>query len=169
MSVRAATHAGSWYSDDAAELDAELTGFLARVPAQVRGIGPEPGDPEPVPVAGARAIIAPYRSLPVLRRKADQIFPWQTRGVRLLGPRGSLGVQMHRLDAGVGRPPCELFLLTHAYAGNASSSWAPRTTSTSATARCPRPRSSATRRPWAACGSTPRLWRPCVRRGSLRG
>jgi hypothetical protein len=59
MSIRAATHAGSWYSDDPAELDRELTGFLARVPAQVRGIGADPGAPEPVPVAGARAIIAP--------------------------------------------------------------------------------------------------------------
>jgi len=59
MSIRAATHAGSWYSDNAAELDADLKGFLARVPAQVRGIGLEPGDPKPTPVAGARAIIAP--------------------------------------------------------------------------------------------------------------
>jgi predicted class III extradiol MEMO1 family dioxygenase len=59
MSVRAATHAGSWYSDDAAELDRELAGYLARVPALVRGIGAAPGAPEPVPVAGARAIIAP--------------------------------------------------------------------------------------------------------------
>jgi MEMO1 family protein len=59
MSVRAATHAGSWYSDDAAELDRELASYLARVPALVRGIGPSPGAPEPVPVTGARAIIAP--------------------------------------------------------------------------------------------------------------
>jgi hypothetical protein len=60
MSVRAATHAGSWYSDDAAELNRELAGYLARVPAQVRGLGASPGAPEPVPVRGARAIIAPY-------------------------------------------------------------------------------------------------------------
>ncbi|KAJ8455082.1 hypothetical protein ONZ45_g19060 [Pleurotus djamor] len=47
--VRAATHAGSWYTDDREQLDAELTGWLSSVNAE-----------ESMPVQGCKAIIAPH-------------------------------------------------------------------------------------------------------------
>ncbi|KAK9449838.1 memo-like protein-domain-containing protein [Limtongia smithiae] len=50
---RRATHAGSWYLSDRAELDAQLTAFLGNVP----GVLAEHG---PLPVPDARIIIAPH-------------------------------------------------------------------------------------------------------------
>ncbi|KAF3909281.1 hypothetical protein ABW20_dc0107276 [Dactylellina cionopaga] len=51
--VADASHAGSWYTDDKDTLDKELTGYLAKVPDSIDGVGPIPPD-------GARIIIAPH-------------------------------------------------------------------------------------------------------------
>ncbi|KAJ1646725.1 hypothetical protein J3B02_000434 [Coemansia erecta] len=59
MTVRQATHAGSWYSDDASTLDRELQQWLDQVPATVEEIEPA-GGCIAVPISGARAIIGPH-------------------------------------------------------------------------------------------------------------
>ena len=53
MSIRSASHAGSWYADSSSRLEAELDKWLADVPSELPGIGK-------TPVPGARAIIAPH-------------------------------------------------------------------------------------------------------------
>ncbi|WEW59651.1 hypothetical protein PRK78_005130 [Emydomyces testavorans] len=53
MASREPTHAGSWYSDKAATLTRQLDEWMNRVPNEIEGIGT-------LPVAGARAIIAPH-------------------------------------------------------------------------------------------------------------
>lgn len=50
--TREATHAGSWYEDDAEDLSRQLDGWLDDVPATI-------GDKE-LPISKARVIIAPY-------------------------------------------------------------------------------------------------------------
>ncbi|CAE6463883.1 unnamed protein product [Rhizoctonia solani] len=53
MSIRRATHAGSWYTDNAATLDSQLDGWLALVQdGALEGFRP--------PVTGCKAIIAPH-------------------------------------------------------------------------------------------------------------
>ncbi|KAF9343475.1 hypothetical protein BGX26_005672, partial [Mortierella sp. AD094] len=52
MSVRTATHAGSWYSSNGQELDRQLAGWLTKA-------GGASSDGEPLPIDGLRAIIAP--------------------------------------------------------------------------------------------------------------
>ncbi|KAL2134309.1 hypothetical protein VTI74DRAFT_506 [Chaetomium olivicolor] len=52
MGTREASHAGSWYEDDPAELSAQLDEFLSRVPAALNDGS--------LPVPGARVIIAPH-------------------------------------------------------------------------------------------------------------
>ncbi|KAF9171011.1 hypothetical protein BGX21_008181 [Mortierella sp. AD011] len=52
MSVRMATHAGSWYSSNGQELDRQLAGWLAKAGGTTSG-----GDP--LPIDRLRAIIAP--------------------------------------------------------------------------------------------------------------
>ncbi|KAJ2204909.1 hypothetical protein IW143_005436, partial [Coemansia sp. RSA 520] len=59
MTVRQATHAGSWYTDDREQLDYELQQWLDNVPEQVTEVIPV-GDSCPVPVKGIRAIIGPH-------------------------------------------------------------------------------------------------------------
>lgn len=51
MATRPATKAGSWYKRDPARLKQELQDYLARVPDTIDG--------QPLPVQGARVIIAP--------------------------------------------------------------------------------------------------------------
>jgi hypothetical protein len=51
MGTREASHAGSWYEDDAGELSSQLDNFLGQVPAAL--------DEHSLPVPGARVIIAP--------------------------------------------------------------------------------------------------------------
>ena len=51
MGTREASHAGSWYEDDAGELSSQLDNFLGQVPATL--------DEHSLPVPGARVIIAP--------------------------------------------------------------------------------------------------------------
>lgn len=51
MSVRPAGKAGSWYEGDPETLDEQLDEFLQDVPDAIDGV--------PLPVAGARVIIAP--------------------------------------------------------------------------------------------------------------
>jgi predicted class III extradiol MEMO1 family dioxygenase len=51
MGTREASHAGSWYEDDAEELSSQLDAFLAGVPATL--------DDKSLPIPGARVIIAP--------------------------------------------------------------------------------------------------------------
>ncbi|AEO60163.1 hypothetical protein MYCTH_2309073 [Thermothelomyces thermophilus ATCC 42464] len=52
MGTREASHAGSWYEDDPEELSSQLDDFLHRVPAEL--------DFTPLPIPGARVIIAPH-------------------------------------------------------------------------------------------------------------
>ncbi|KAJ2231409.1 hypothetical protein H4R99_004651 [Coemansia sp. RSA 1722] len=59
MTIRQATHAGSWYSDDASTLDRELQQWLDQVPASVKEIEPAGGQIA-APVKGVRAIIGPH-------------------------------------------------------------------------------------------------------------
>ncbi|KAI9599248.1 memo-like protein-domain-containing protein [Syncephalis fuscata] len=53
MTTRKATHAGSWYTDDATKLDRELQQWLQVVPSRTE-------EDIAVPVQNARAIIAPH-------------------------------------------------------------------------------------------------------------
>ncbi|EFR04477.1 MEMO1 protein [Nannizzia gypsea CBS 118893] len=53
MTVRRPTHAGSWYSDNRATLQAQLDQWLDLVPGELEGLGK-------LPVPGARVIIAPH-------------------------------------------------------------------------------------------------------------
>jgi predicted class III extradiol MEMO1 family dioxygenase len=53
MAYRAASHSGSWYSDDRGALTHQLDQWLAQVPDAIEGVGS-------LPVPGARIIIAPY-------------------------------------------------------------------------------------------------------------
>ncbi|KAK4983516.1 hypothetical protein LTR66_008801 [Elasticomyces elasticus] len=64
MSVRKASHAGSWYSSSKAQLSSQLDGWLNAVSAPVKCIGAVSSSGEPVaelPVPRARVIIAPKR------------------------------------------------------------------------------------------------------------
>jgi predicted class III extradiol MEMO1 family dioxygenase len=71
MGTRAASHSGSWYSDDRCALTDQLDQWLAQVPDTIEGLGS-------LPVPGARIIIAPY----VLARTHSSlcllIFEYQT-------------------------------------------------------------------------------------------
>ncbi|KAF2834281.1 UPF0103-domain-containing protein [Patellaria atrata CBS 101060] len=62
MSTRAASHAGSWYTDNGSQLDVQLDHWLQQVPAKAKGIGADSSkEPEfDIPPSGARAIIAPH-------------------------------------------------------------------------------------------------------------
>lgn len=51
MSVREATHAGSWYEENPKVLSSQLDRFLGEVPATI--------DNQNIPIPGARLIIAP--------------------------------------------------------------------------------------------------------------
>ncbi|KAJ2005856.1 hypothetical protein GGI04_002074, partial [Coemansia thaxteri] len=75
MSVRRASHAGSWYTDDGEQLDRQLQGWLDAVPAAVKEIpeaapGGREGSKEEeeeeearLPLRGVRAIIGPHAGL----------------------------------------------------------------------------------------------------------
>jgi predicted class III extradiol MEMO1 family dioxygenase len=52
MSIRAATHSNSWYTDNKDTLNSQLDGWL-------NAVGPEPEDVGKLPPDGARVIIAP--------------------------------------------------------------------------------------------------------------
>lgn len=60
--TRQATHAGSWYSANKAQLTSQLKGWLERVPASTTPIGSASSQAGSVsvPSPGARAIIAPH-------------------------------------------------------------------------------------------------------------
>src|SRR5271170_5084941 len=53
MSVREASHAGSWYSASASTLATQLDQWLSQVPDDVPGIGK-------IPVSGSRVVISPH-------------------------------------------------------------------------------------------------------------
>ena len=53
MTIRVASHAGSWYNDDGSILSKELEDWLANVNPRIDDLGV-------VPLHGARVIIAPY-------------------------------------------------------------------------------------------------------------
>lgn len=62
MSVRDASHAGSWYTSNKSQLSKQLDGWLDAVPSSTLPIGTESlkaGDVS-IPTPKARAIIAPY-------------------------------------------------------------------------------------------------------------
>lgn len=52
MAIRAASHAGSWYSDHAPTLSNQLDEWLSQVDETIEGVGT-------VPQPGARVIVAP--------------------------------------------------------------------------------------------------------------
>jgi predicted class III extradiol MEMO1 family dioxygenase len=56
---RRATHAGSWYKNEARSLDIELAANLNRVPQDLVPIHALNDAPQSTPIPGARAIIAP--------------------------------------------------------------------------------------------------------------
>ncbi|KAJ1664062.1 hypothetical protein IW140_004362 [Coemansia sp. RSA 1813] len=87
--VRQATHAGSWYTADGAQLDHELQSWLDDVPDSVREIEPE-GTHCQAPVPGARAIIGPHAGLSYSGATAAYAYRCidvsKVRRVFLLGP-----------------------------------------------------------------------------------
>lgn len=64
MTIRPASHAGSWYTDHGPTLKKQLQGWLDQVDNNVNGVGN-------LPVPGARVIIAPYVSSLILCLSAD--------------------------------------------------------------------------------------------------
>ena len=52
MTIREASHAGSWYTDDGSTLSKQLDGWLNQVDDDIAGI-------DRIPQPGARVIIAP--------------------------------------------------------------------------------------------------------------
>ncbi|EMC94428.1 hypothetical protein BAUCODRAFT_149584 [Baudoinia panamericana UAMH 10762] len=60
--VRDASHAGSWYSASASQLDSQLEGHLAAVKPPLKCIGPqsEGQSVSELPISGARVIIGPH-------------------------------------------------------------------------------------------------------------
>ncbi|KAL1305266.1 hypothetical protein AAFC00_002177 [Neodothiora populina] len=62
MTVREASHAGSWYSSSKSQLSSQLDGWLANVQAPVPCIGPQSSGQsvDVLPTPGARVIIAPH-------------------------------------------------------------------------------------------------------------
>ena len=57
MTIREASHAGSWYTDDSQTLARDLDTWLARVDESIQGVGD-------IPIDRARVIIAPYVLVP---------------------------------------------------------------------------------------------------------
>jgi len=57
MTIRAASHAGSWYTDHGPTLEHQLDEWLNNVDRSIDGIGQ-------IPQSGARVIIAPCVSIP---------------------------------------------------------------------------------------------------------
>lgn len=53
MTVRNASHAGSWYTGNGTSLSKELDAWLGQVAQNINGVGQ-------IPQSGARVIIAPY-------------------------------------------------------------------------------------------------------------
>ncbi|KAL9095845.1 MAG: hypothetical protein Q9165_001842 [Trypethelium subeluteriae] len=62
MSIREASHAGSWYTSSKQQLSTQLDGWLAQVPSNTKPIGPQSssGNAVELPSPGCRAIIAPH-------------------------------------------------------------------------------------------------------------
>ncbi|KAG0323178.1 hypothetical protein BG000_002710 [Podila horticola] len=83
MSVRDATHSGSWYTAHRKELDKQLTGWLSKA-------GKSTADGDPLPIDGLRAIIAPHAgysySGPAAGYAYRCIQPEKIKRVFILGP-----------------------------------------------------------------------------------
>ncbi|KAF9379062.1 hypothetical protein CPB97_009194 [Podila verticillata] len=83
MSVRDATHAGSWYTAHRKELDKQLAGWLTKA-------GASTADGDPLPIDGLRAIIAPHAgytySGPAAGYAYKCIQPEKIKRVFILGP-----------------------------------------------------------------------------------
>ncbi|KAG0237778.1 MEMO1 family [Mortierella sp. GBAus27b] len=83
MSVRRATHSGSWYQSNGGQLDKQLTGWLAKA-------GEATSDGDPLPIDGLRAIIAPHAgysySGPAAGYAYKCIQPEKFKRVFILGP-----------------------------------------------------------------------------------
>ncbi|RPB11339.1 UPF0103-domain-containing protein [Morchella conica CCBAS932] len=83
MSTRRATHANSWYSGDKRTLNAELNEWL-------EAVGDEIEDAGPVPVSGARIIIAPHAGYSYSGPAAAYAYKsWdlsQAKRILILGP-----------------------------------------------------------------------------------
>ncbi|KAF9082425.1 hypothetical protein BGX29_002646 [Mortierella sp. GBA35] len=84
MSVRIASHAGSWYSASGNELDRQLEGWLAKAGQEASS------GPDPFPIKGLRAIIAPHAgysySGPAAGFAYKTIQPELFKRVFILGP-----------------------------------------------------------------------------------
>ncbi|KAF9394842.1 hypothetical protein CPC16_010004 [Podila verticillata] len=83
MSVRDATHAGSWYTAHRKELDKQIAGWLTKA-------GESTTDGDPLPIDGLRAIIAPHAgytySGPAAGYAYKCIQPEKIKRVFILGP-----------------------------------------------------------------------------------
>ncbi|KAL1951992.1 hypothetical protein VTO73DRAFT_1141 [Trametes versicolor] len=83
MASRNATHADSWYSGDASQLDRELSGWL-------EGVGPSAEDEFSPPVSGTKAVIAPHAGYAYSGRTAAWAYKSiDTTGIKrvfVLGP-----------------------------------------------------------------------------------
>ncbi|KAF2664947.1 UPF0103-domain-containing protein [Microthyrium microscopicum] len=90
MATREASHAGDWYDSSKSKLNLHLDTYLNRVPEELVGLGEPAGEPVPVPVPGARAIIAPHAgysySGPAAAWAYKSIDWSQAKRVFLLGP-----------------------------------------------------------------------------------
>ncbi|KAF4541773.1 uncharacterized protein LTHEOB_8354 [Lasiodiplodia theobromae] len=91
MSIREASHAGSWYSANKSTLSTQLDEWLDAVPASTPGIRPgSQNDSINIPSAGARAIIAPHAgyaySGPAAAWAYKALDLSQAKRVFLLGP-----------------------------------------------------------------------------------
>ncbi|KAJ2820025.1 hypothetical protein FBU31_005347 [Coemansia sp. 'formosensis'] len=63
MTVRKASHAGSWYTDNSEQLDSELESWLEAVPETVDTLATAAAEPASLPMDGVRAIIGPHAGL----------------------------------------------------------------------------------------------------------
>ncbi|KAJ2414685.1 hypothetical protein GGI10_002218 [Coemansia sp. RSA 2530] len=91
MTVRRASHAGSWYADDAEVLDEELESWLEAVPATVDIVAAsDEAAPVTLPMDGVRAIIGPHAGLSYSGATAAYAYKSiNTSGIRrvfILGP-----------------------------------------------------------------------------------
>ncbi|KAK7429194.1 hypothetical protein QQZ08_004204 [Neonectria magnoliae] len=87
METRPAGKAGTWYKKDPAELELQLKGYLDTVPSSVDGI--------PVPIPGARIIIAPHAGYDFSGKCAAWAYKTldlsQAKRVFVLGPTHTYG------------------------------------------------------------------------------
>ncbi|KAK7404050.1 hypothetical protein QQX98_010171 [Neonectria punicea] len=87
MATRAASKAGTWYEEDPEKLNLQLKGYLKAVPSSVDGV--------PVPIPGARIVIAPHAGYDYSGKCAAWAYKTldlsKARCVFILGPTHTYG------------------------------------------------------------------------------